>query len=385
MTWLRMTDTFATHPTVLAVLEHPDADERSVDEVAGYMARLATQAAQHFTDYVVSFATAATLAGSRARAEQLLTQADFAGYGVLEVDDETGRRRFRLVDDPEFLHMITAEQYAWQQQQKADNSNTAITVPVRCRDGDVCRYCRNVVNFRAKRGQLRGTYDHRPPGQPGSAETSVVACGSCNARRGNQPVAVADLALPLLPAPDQEAVYFHRATREWLQGYAQILRQHGMVPPPPAPDQKDLTAGRPVAGAKAALTGRRATDGPTKAAPTRQQPPASADPTRSAAPATSPAELLADPGKSQQERGLPLLEAPGRVGTGRDGSPEVSTSPGDSSSQPRPARPETWKPPKSAPPPSDPPAPPTPASPRKRARGRRGGSRSRTRTQGDSR
>ena len=35
MPWLKMSDTAAMHPIVLAVAEHPDADERSVDEVFG--------------------------------------------------------------------------------------------------------------------------------------------------------------------------------------------------------------------------------------------------------------------------------------------------------------------------------------------------------------
>jgi hypothetical protein len=323
-----MTDTFATHPTVLAVLEHPDADERSVDEVAGYMARLATQAAQHFTDYVVSFATAITLAGTRQRAEQLLVMADFAGYGMFEVDDQTGRRRFRFVDDPEFIHMITADEYAWQKQRKADNANPDIIAPVRCRDGDVCRYCWNVVNFNARKGKLRGTYDHRPPGQPGSAQTTVVACGECNARRGKQPVEVADLDLPLHAAPEKP--YFHASTRTWLQGYAQILRQHGMVPPPPAPDQKNLVAGRPAPGAPAAPRERHATDDAAPgSAPTRQHAPAPAGtaPQRGVRPAAptkdrrpAPRPVPADSGRSQQKRGLQDLETPGRVGSGRVGS-----------------------------------------------------------------
>ncbi|MBN0039370.1 hypothetical protein JN535_04170 [Cellulosimicrobium cellulans] len=364
MTWLRLTDTYATHPRVLAVLEHPDADERSVDEVCGFMTRLSTQAAQHFTDYVVSFGTAVTVAGTRARAERLLLLAEFAGYGVLEQDDETGRRRFKLVDDPEFVHMITAEEYAWQKQRKADNAKPEIIAPVRCRDGDVCRYCWNVVNFEIKRGKKRGTYDHRPPGKPGSAETTVVACGECNAKRGNRPLAVADLELPLLDAPDEP--YYNAKTRDWLQGYAQILRQHGMVPPPSAPDQKNLVAGRPAPGAPAALRERRATGTTAQAAvdtaPSRVRPAAPAKDPRTAQRRPRPAE----PGRNPQKPSLQDPDSPGRVGTGRDGSPLDGSPP--------------------APPPAARPAQPTArpsANPQRRnRRGRRGG-RARTPQRGD--
>lgn len=334
MAWLRITDAFGTHPIVLAVMEHPEADERSVDEVAGYMVRLSTQAALHFTDYVITFSIAAQFAGSKERAERLLLQADFAGYGSFEQDEETGRRRFRLVDDPEFIHMITAEQRAWEQQRKADNGNPQITVPARVRDGDVCRYCYNVVNWNARKGKLRGTYDHRPPGEPSSWETTVVCCGECNQVRGDRPVDVADVDRPLLPVLPEP--YYHSSTRNWLQGYAQILRQHGMVPPTVAPDQKNLLAGRPVPGAQAAPTGRRATDttprpaaagaapsGPASsratAAAGRQRPTAR----RTAAPEvpTAPAPVPADSGKSSQKPGLQDPDLPGRDGTGRVGSP----------------------------------------------------------------
>lgn len=343
MAWLRLTDASSMHPIVLAVLDHPDADERSVDEVFGFMVRLSTHAAQQYTDYVVAFSVAVGHAGSRARAEQLLLLADFAGYGVFEEDEGTGRRRFRLVDDPNFIHMITAEEKAWQEQRKADNGNPQITVPARLRDGDVCRYCYTVVNWSARKGKLRGTYDHRPPGEPSSWESTVVCCGMCNQIRGNRPLEVADLELPLQPVLADP--YYHSSTREWLQGYAQILRQHGMVPPPVGEDQKNLTAGRPVPGAQAALTGRRATDGTpapqaaagaapfgpvsssAMAAAGRQRPTAR----RIAAPEvpTVPATDLADPGRSRQDTGLQDPDLPGRDGTGRDGSTWVSARLGE--------------------------------------------------------
>lgn len=365
MAWLRITDAFGTHPIVLGVMEHPDADERSVDEVAGYIVRLSTQAALHFTDYVITFSTAAQFAGSKERAERLLLQADYAGYGVFEEDEETGRRRFRLVDDPEFIHMITAEEKAWQDQRKSDNGNPQITVPARLRDGDVCRYCYNVVNFGARKGKLRGTYDHRPPGEPSSWETTVVCCGECNQVRGKKPVPVADVDRPLRPVLPEP--YYHASTREWLQGYEQILRQHGMVPPEPAPDQKNLISGRPVPGAPAAPKGRRATGTTSRPAAAGAAPigPASSSATAAAgrqrptarrvtAPGapTVPAPVPADSGRSRQKPGLQHLDLPGRDGTGRDGSPLLSPRPAEGQGEVR----------------------------RRKRRGKRGGRRSKTET-----
>ncbi len=391
MSWVRMTDTAAFHPIVLEVLEHPEADERSVDEVFGFMMRLASQSGAHFTDYVFAWSTAVTTAGSAARAERLLMQAQFAGYGELQVDEETGRRRFVLVADPEFIHLKTAEEDAWERQRKADNGNPGITVPVRLRDGDACRYCGNVVNWAARRGRLGGTYDHRPPGQPGSADTSVVACLSCNARRGADPVEVADERVPLMAPPIEP--YYSSSTREWLIAHASILAQHGLTPPESRPDQKNLRPGYPVGGAPAtsrrerhttaaaaspqrheaaAVRPQRRSGVATTAVPTttaaavrpqRQPGPApQAGPGTTARPSTP---RQAGSGRSRQVRGLQDPTSPGRDGSGRDGAGL------DGASRVSPTVPLA----------SPQPAPPDPARPRPRRRGKRG---TRTRTTGGS-
>lgn len=320
MAWLRMTDTAAMHPIVLAVDEHELADDRTVDEVFGFMTRLATTAAQYEADYVVAYPQVRTLAGSRERADRLLAQAQFAGYGVQEVDDVDGRRRWRFVNDPEFLHMRTKEELDFERQRKIDNSNVEITAPVRARDGDVCRYCGRVVRFDARRGRLRGTYDHRPPGKPAAFATMVVACGQCNARRGDRPLKEADAEVPLLAAP--VAPYYHRNTREWLHDHRTELEREGLVPPPLAPDQHDTKQGDPAPGAQAAPVGhgeRRATGDPQQAAaPTRQRAQAAAEAPsrRPAAPSSVP---VSDPGRSRQNPSIRIPEASGRDGTGRYG------------------------------------------------------------------
>ena len=146
MPWARLTDTAATHPIVLAVAEHPDADDRSVNEVFGFMLRLAAMSAQYLTDYVFWYSSAVQMAGSKSQADHLLELAAFAGYGVQDVEPGSGRRFFRLVADPDFVHIKTAEEVAWERDRKANNGDLSIIVPVRWRDGDACRYCGKVVN-----------------------------------------------------------------------------------------------------------------------------------------------------------------------------------------------------------------------------------------------
>jgi hypothetical protein len=356
MAWKRESDTIAFDPRVLDVVEHPQADPRSVNEVWGFFSRMAAMTAQHATDYVVTYPVALALAGNdHAELERLWSQCAFAGLGD-EITLENGRRGFRLVNDPEFVHMKTADEIAFEAQRKRDNSDTHMTVRIRMRDGDACRYCGLVVWFSMRRGDKRGTYDHRPPGQPGSAETSVVACGACNSGRGalsrelepEEGLAAADARYPLLAPPPQP--YWSPSTREWLAGHAQVLSQYGLTPPPAAhPNEKPLRAGSPAPGAAAP-------------APRGDERPATGDPARSATSAGAerptrparPGPAASKSGRNQQDRSLLDPDPPGRVGAGRDGPGREGVG-------------------------SEPPAavPPTDRGSPARRRGRRGGRRNR--------
>jgi hypothetical protein len=212
MSWLKAGDNGATHPVVMRVHGLPGSDDRSVNEVCGFMVRCYLQAAGHTTDYVLEEGTAWLLGG--AHTERLLELARKAGY--LKPIRGAGARRWRLLDDPEFLHMRLRAEIDWERQQRADAANPALTVPVRLRDGDGCRYCGRVANWRARRGALAGTYDHRVPGKPGTVSTLVVACGACNAGRRDDPEA--DQRYPLRPAPPSP--YYSKIT-------AAFLAEHG--------------------------------------------------------------------------------------------------------------------------------------------------------------
>lgn len=169
----------------------------ALNEVFGFVTRCALQAAGHTTDYVIDEGTADLMGG--ARTERLLELAKKAGY--LTPIKHQGVRAYLLVDDPLFLHMRRKAEIEWERQRKADNANPMITAPVRLRDGDECRYCGNLTNWRDRKGGHGGTYDHRVPGQPATIATLVVACISCNAGRRDDPEA--DLRYPLRPEPLQ--------------------------------------------------------------------------------------------------------------------------------------------------------------------------------------
>ena len=344
MPWLRLSDTAAHDPRVVAVLEHPDADERTADELFGFMLRLATLSAQHATDYVASYATALAIAGTRSRADRLLTLAEFAGYGVNEVETETGRRRFRLVDDPQFIHMKTAEEIAFESQRKTDNGSPHITVPVRMRDGDACRYCGRVVSWSDRTGGIGGTYDHRPPGRPATPQTAVVACRSCNSARGAigqgmAPEAALEAADAVHPLWDVPLVpYYKPATRVWLGKHADILAQHSLTPPPPAKSKRVVPAGTAAPGTADPSTAAEpssADPAPTGVRPAAPAPGADTQPQKGAVSSDNapPADHL----PRRQVDGLPKLDMPGRVGTGR-GGPGLEGAGRDGGPPPAPTR-----------------------------------------------
>jgi hypothetical protein len=199
MPWLRQSDTAANHPIVLSALELDDADDRILNELFGYMARCATQSAAYEQDYIVTVGTARALAGSITRYTELAAAAKRCGYWTETTVDVDGQQRaaWKLVEDEDLFHMILKADRAWTNKRKKDSRDTALTVPVRLRDGDACRYCGKTVSWRDHKTGRGGTYDHVRAGSAATPETYVVCCRECNGRRQDDP----DNRWRLLPAP----------------------------------------------------------------------------------------------------------------------------------------------------------------------------------------
>ncbi|MEW1964652.1 HNH endonuclease [Micrococcus sp. NPDC078436] len=190
MPWLKVSDASAMHPIALAALETDDADDRLVNELFGYVCRCAVMSAQHEQDYVVTLATARVTAGGDARFRALAGAAERAGYWTRTVvKDATGAERpaFRLVQEKDLFHMLLKAERAWETQRRADVANAELTVPVRLRDGDGCRWCGKTVAWRDRKSGRGATYDHVHPGQgAASPEDLVVACRACNGARKDE-------------------------------------------------------------------------------------------------------------------------------------------------------------------------------------------------------
>ncbi|WP_336791797.1 hypothetical protein [Gordonia malaquae] len=193
----------------MTVLEHPENDERLLNEVFGFFVRCGTQAAAHLTDYVVTLGTATIIGG--ARVTTLLAVCEFTGLMARQELD--GATVWKLVDDvPDFLHLRLKRDIDWERQRKADANRPSLVVPVRLRDGDGCRWCGKVVDWNDRRSGRSGTYDHLDPGEPATVDTYVVCCKTCNSSRqeGVMPAGVTGLLDP----PDEPI--FSTVSIRWL-------------------------------------------------------------------------------------------------------------------------------------------------------------------------
>jgi hypothetical protein len=187
------------------------AEECSVNEVAGFVWRCSAQSAGHMTDYNIDQGTIMMLGGSRWR--QITKLAIRAK--LLTEHRLNGNRVWRLIEDPEFIHIRLRAAVEWDRQRDKDRKNPDLTNPVLLRDGDVCRYCDQVVNLDDHRGARGLTFDHRQPGQPATLDNYVVACKGCNSKRLAS--LDADQRWPLLPPPSEP--YYSPKTAERLTAY----------------------------------------------------------------------------------------------------------------------------------------------------------------------
>ena len=220
MSWFRVGDTAATDPRILA-LEDP-RDPLLGTLCFGFLVKLGTQSANHFTDYVIHPGFL-PLAGGQA-AQKLLKRCIAAGL-IIPLGGRGQKQRWKLIDTaPELFHIRLKDEVAWEKQQKADTRNPALQEPVLLRDGDACRWCAIPVQPNDTRSRRGRQFDHLRPGQAARGpEDLVVACRGCNGERGRDqqehPGETADefaarWAPRLRPPPKQ--LFFVRSTADWL-------------------------------------------------------------------------------------------------------------------------------------------------------------------------
>ena len=300
MSWLKSSDASHSHPAVFQALEHPQADDRTVNELFGCMSRCAAYVAAFEGDYVIRLGPFKQIAGM-SRWQLLADQAVSAGYAN-RVELEDGSEALRLVEDEELFHMIPRSARDWANQRNRDARNIALTVPVRLRDGDGCRWCGVIVNWRDRKSARGGTYDHLIPGKAATPETFVVACKTCNSARQDD---LASWDKELYPIPSKPYYTAHSAA--WLASHGEHVE---------ATDGARKT--RPRASAPDDGTGPAAHSA-TPPAPAVQTPEQRPDPAPEPPAEQAPEPDPADSGRSDQMSAIADLDLSGRDGAGRAG------------------------------------------------------------------
>lgn len=338
MSFTRVGDTFAYDPRTLHPLEYDDADERTVDEVAGFSVRLASQSGAHEhddTDRRVTRSMALQLANNNpARLRSLMDKLVSAGVWAA---DGTG---WRLVNDPGYLHLLTQDEKVRQRARGADERNPALTVPAKLRDGDNCRYCKKPVNWSDRKSLQGATWEHVDIGvQPTPLHLFVVCCFGCNRAPADRP--------PLQPPPTRPryGALTKKHIKDHLGEWPTAARVAELYPGLRAP--AEIATDRQRTESEGAATGLRtdsehaATSQRTTGAhatPERRQRPAitaenaSATPASTGPPQRHRASSEAKSSGSVSSRTDPGSHGSGSAGSGRDGSgllgsPRVSSGP----------------------------------------------------------
>ncbi len=107
---------------------------------------------------------------------------------------------FRFHQWTEFnpLRATLEKDAAIEQERQRIQRDPELKAAIRARDGDLCRYCGCQVDFAARRGHYRGTYDHVIPVTKGGLSVLsnvVVACEFDNKRKYNKTLAEAEMTL----------------------------------------------------------------------------------------------------------------------------------------------------------------------------------------------
>jgi hypothetical protein len=275
--WLRAGDNAATYPRVMRIAALVGSDDRTLNEMFGWLVRCALQSAGHTEDYRIDAGTVLMLGGGRT--SELVRIA--VKVGLLRQVRQAGEISYELIDDPAFLHMLLKDEIEWNAQRKRDTSTPALCAPVRLRDGDGCRYCGVVTSWGTadRKSGRAGTYDHLIPGRAGTVSTMVIACKTCNSRKGDD----RDALVLLDPPPNP---FYSAASAEY------ILKHLGVQVPVSSSRPGSQPAHAPRTGVQPVIANQR---------------PASAD--------NAPDDALSDDGSAD-----PRGPVSGFPGSGRDGS-----------------------------------------------------------------
>ncbi|PFG27412.1 hypothetical protein [Corynebacterium renale] len=181
MAWLRVGDNIVTHPLMSRLLEACEYDHALKNEAFGLFISMATVSAAHLTDYVVEPGLVGQFApGHETRLLDVLRE---AGLVKNHKDEATSRWLYALENDEEFVHMRSKAEVELDRDRQRDRRNPELSIPVRVRDGDQCRWCGKTLNFNDHKSARGGTIDSLNGHEESTVDTLVVSCRACNSAR----------------------------------------------------------------------------------------------------------------------------------------------------------------------------------------------------------
>lgn len=101
-------------------------------------------------------------------------------------DDATEEYWEEIVEETTMLkrRLITTPEREWNQTRQKDTRNRQLTLAVRERDGDTCRYCGTTVTWSDRKSSNAACYSHINVGQGAiTPDDMVVSCIVCNRQR----------------------------------------------------------------------------------------------------------------------------------------------------------------------------------------------------------
>ena len=302
MAWLRIGDNATTHPLMSQLLAATDLKHHEKNETFGVLVQLAAVSAGHLTDAIVEYGLLAQIAPGRERhVLETLKRA-----GLAREDEVEERKVIRLVlDDEEFIHARRREEVELDRRRARDKRTPGLYAQVRVRDGDSCRWCGKSVSWTNRSGYRAATYDSLNSHRDSTVDSLVIACKTCNSRRGD------GVELSLLNPPTPERLVYGQKTVDFVNNDA-WCQDHGIrieLTQPTLP----LESGQ-AAAATRQQQDEKAAAPEAAAAPDHRAAPQQAAPTSEDNPEDNKkvTELGRDPGR--------LGDGPRNVGSGRDGS-----------------------------------------------------------------
>lgn len=194
MPWLRLDDQFSTNAKILAA----GKDGREL-----YFSALG-HAARNLTDGFIDARLLRQIAAMFEVYEPEPAVKNLVDAGLWEVCEGGWRIHDYLEYNP------SREEVQFQREiirrRQAMNTDPDLAKQIRDRDGNTCRYCGCNVNWRDRKSESGGTYDHVIPisqGGTDGADNIVVSCRMCNTRKGARTPEQAGMTLRPVQNPDE--------------------------------------------------------------------------------------------------------------------------------------------------------------------------------------